>query len=112
MSVYRTWLNLSAFERDCFDACCHLSYDPNETPTHDRIGSVLCERYERGHTSDEVESALTELLHRSLIAHNQPKSDTLGFTLTKEGRAVLVHRYQQLASLTVHDRTADMEVWK
>ena len=22
MSVYRTWLNLSAFERDCFDACC------------------------------------------------------------------------------------------
>ena len=85
MSVYRTWLNLSAFERDCFDVCCRLAADPDETPTQDRIYVALCELRGRALASDQVDGTLTELLEHSLIDHNQPESDTLGFTPTEQG---------------------------
>ena len=110
MNASHIWTHLSAFERDCFDVCCRLAADPDETPTQDRIYVALCELRGRALASEHVDGTLTELLQHSLIDHNQPESDTLGFTPTEQGRAVLTHRHQQLASLTVHDRTADMEV--
>ena len=112
MNALRTWRRLMAFERDCFDVCCRLSYDPDERPTQDRIFIELCELRECTIASEEVDGALTQLLASSLITHTQAEDNTPEFTPTDRGRAVLIRRHQQLASLTVYDRTADMEVWK
>ena len=110
MNASHTWTHLSAFERDCFDVCYRLTADPDDTPTQDRIYVALCELRGRALLDAQVDNTLTKLLEHSLIAHNQPESATLGFTPTKQGQAVLTHRYQQLASVRNHDGTADMEV--